>query len=57
MARPSESIKLYKLVQFHLDDLNLDNYNDFVDEDFFNFTSQETHKYTYNFNLSPCPLD
>jgi len=52
MVELSEPIEPYKHVQFHLDDLNLDNYNNCVDEEFFNFTFQKASRYAYNLNLS-----
>ena len=49
---PSESIELNELVQFHLDNLNLNDYDDCIEEEFLNFLSQEAPTSRYNSNLS-----
>ena len=52
IAGPSEAIELNEPVQFHLDNLNLDDYDDCVEEVFQNFLSQEAPTSRYNSNLS-----
>ena len=52
LVGPSESIELNEPMQFHLDNLNLDDYNDCVEEEFLNFLCQEAPTSRYNSNLS-----
>ena len=49
---PSEPIEPYGTVQFDLDDLNLDDYDDCLEVDFFYFPFEEATTYAYNSNLS-----
>lgn len=49
---PNEPIEPYEPVQFNLDDLNLDNYDDCIEEEVLNITSQEAPTNAYNSNLS-----